>query len=284
MTASSPASAVWASLVSGGFAGGAIPYIAADNTTTVDIANLFYDATNKRLQLIVAGDITGNDSINSYAQQDQFQFNSQIPVNPWLSQLPGAFTVSSARGNANLNSALLTGDYIGGFFGWGYIPTTPATPVYYPMAGTWAVVRGVDAAGNLGGELHFGTKADSGVFTDLGFIDSAGVFRPTVQEGMQLGKTLFGFAALFMGFQASGGVGAQIINKSSGRSSIAVGQTAVVITNSKVTATSVIIGQLETVDATAKDLVITPGVGSFTVTLNAACTAQVTFSFLVVGN
>ena len=285
MGAQVPVSAAWASLVTGGFASGGIPYIAADNTPTVDLSNLYWDAVNKRLQVAVAGDLTGTDAINTYAQQDTFQLQSQIPgANPWLSTLTPQMTVSSARGTVAVNAALQTGDFIGGFFAWGYIPTVVNTPIYTPVAGVWGVVRGVDANGNLGGELHFGTKADSGVFSDLGFLDAAGVFRPTLTEGIQLGKTAFGFAALFLGFGASGGVGNQVINKSSGRSSIAVAATSVVITNNKVTATSVVIGQLETVDATAKSLVITPGNGSFTVTLNAAATTQVAFSFLVVGN
>lgn len=283
MTASSPISAVWASLVAGGFAGGGIPYIAPDNTTAIDISNLFYDATNKRLSFITAGDITGTDSLNTYAQQDTFNFQSQVPgASPWLSALPAGMTVSSARGNANLPAALQTGDYIGGFFGWGYLPTL--NPVYTPVSGIWSQIRGVDGVGNLGGELHFGVKADSGVFADIGYIDAAGVLRPTLSEGMQLGKTAFPFAALFLGYLNSAGVGAQVINKSSGRSGIAAAQTSVVITNSKVVAGSIVIAQLETVDATMKSLTVVPGVGSFAVTGNAAATAQVAFSFIVVGN
>lgn len=283
MTASTPASAVWASLVTGGFAGGGIPYIASDNTTTIDIANLFWDATNKRLSVATLGDTTGTDGLNSYGQQDSFQFQSQIPANPWLSTLPAASTVSSARGNANANSALLSADYIGGFFAWGYIPTVPNTPIYYPMAGVWGVVRGVDANGNFGGELHFGTKADSGILTDLMYLDAAGVFRPTLQGGIQLGKASFGFSQLFLDFLASGGVGAQIINKAAGRSGIAAGQTSVVITNNKITANSVVLPVLETADATAKSIIAIPAGGTCTFTLNAAATGQVSFSFAVIG-
>lgn len=283
MTASSPVSAVWAALVSGGFAGGGIPYIAADNTTAIDISNLFYDATNKRLQLITAGDMTGTDSINSYAQQDTFNFQSQVPgASPWLSSLPAGMTVSSSRGNANLAAILQTGDYIGGFFGWGLLTTL--VPAYTPISGIWSQIRGVDATGNLGGELHFGYKLDGGAFVDGLVLDAAGLLRPVVSEGIGLGKTLFGYSSLFLGFLASGGVGAQIINKSSGRSGIAIGQTSVVITNNKVTATSVVLPVLETVDATAKSVVATPGAGSVTFTLNAACTAQVSVGFVVVGN
>lgn len=285
MTASTPTSAVWASLVTGGFAGGSIPYIAQDNTTAVDIANLFWDSTNKRLQIATVGDDTGTDSINTYAQQDSFQFNSQIPgASPWLSALAPGMTVSSSRGNANLNAASQTGDYIGSFLAWAYLPTVPATPIYTPVAGTWGLVRGVDAAGNLGGELHFGTKADSGLFLDQMFLDAAGLLRPTLAEGVGLGKTAFGWSSIFFGFLNSAGVGAQIINKATGRTGIAAGQTAVVVTNNKVTASSVVIPVLETVDATAKSVIATPGAGNVTFTLNAACTGQVTVSFLVIGN
>jgi hypothetical protein len=285
MVASTPVSAVWGSLVAGGFAAGGVPYIAADNTPTVDVANLWWNSTLKALNVGTAGDMTGTDSINSYAQQDTFQLQALVPaVNPWLSTVTAGQTVSSSRGTQAVNAALQTGDYVGGFFSWGYISTTPGAPVYYPIAGKWGVVRGVDANGNLGGEMHFGTKADGGVLTDWGFIDNAGVFRPTLLEGMQLGKTAFGWSALFLGYQNSAGVGGQVINHSTGRSGIAAAATSVVITNNKVTATSIVLVQLETVDATMKSLTVTPGAGSFTVTGNAAATAQVAFSFLVVGN
>lgn len=285
MTAGIPISSAWASLVTGGFASGGIPYIDQNNLPAVDIANLFWDATNKRLSVAVAGDITGTDAINTYGQHDSFQWNSQIPgATPWLSQLPGSFSSSSARGNANALAASQTGDYLGGFFSWAALPIL--NPTYTPVAGTWGVVRGTGTAGdgNLGGELHFGTKTDAGIFTDWGYIDAAGIFRPTLSEGMGLGKTGFQFSSLFLGYAASGGVGAQIINKTTGRSSIALGQTSVVITNSKVLANSIVLAQLETVDATMKSLTVTPGVGSFTVTGNAACAAQVAFSFVVIAN
>ena len=287
MTASTPVSAVWASLVAGGFAAGAVPFIAADNTPTADIANLFWDNLNKRLNVSTAGDQTGTDPINSYAQHDQYNLQSVIGVNvatPWLSTLMPAFTVSSSRGNLAVNAALQTGDFIGSFMGWGFIPTVLNTPIYTPISGTWSVVRGVDANGNLGGELHFGCKADSGIFADLGFIDSTGVFRPTVLGGMSLGKTAFSFSGLFLQYTASPGTGNQIQNTATGRGSIAVGTAVTVITNSKVSATSIVLVQLESNDATATRLIVTVAGGSFTVTANANATAQTNFSFVVIGN
>ena len=287
MTASTPVSAVWASLVAGGFAAGAIPYVASDNTPTADIANLFWDSLNKRLNITTAGDQTGTDPINSYAQHDQYNLQSVIGGNvatPWLSTLMPGFTVSSSRGTIAVNAALQTSDFVGGFFGWGFIPTVVNTPIYTPISGVWSVVRGVDANGNLGGELHFGCKADSGVFTDYGFVDSAGVFRPTILGGMSLGKTAFSFSGLFLQYTASPGVGNQIQNTVTGRGSIAIGASTAIITNNKVSATSVVLLQLESNDATATRLIVTVAGGSFTVTANANATAQTNFSFVVVGN
>jgi hypothetical protein len=275
MTASTPLSAVWGSLVTGGFAAGGIPYIASDNTPTVDISNLFWDATNKQLHVSTVGDQTGTDSINVYKQINAFNFNSAIPgSDPWVSQFPPGFSTRSARGNANAKAASQSGDYLGGLFTWGYIPTVVGTPIYYPAAGIWGAVGGADANGNFGGVLHFGIKADSGVFTDYLFL--------TNENGTQFGPSqVDGDVNLGGPGLTSGGVGTQTINKTTGRSSIAAGQTSVGINNNKVGSGNIVICQLETVDATAKSLVCVPGVNSFTVTLNAACTAQVTFSFLV---
>lgn len=280
-----PVSSVWASLVAGGFAAGGIPYIATDNTPTIDTANLFWDATNKRLHVVTAGDITGTDSINTYKQQDTFQFNSQIPgVTPWLSALSPQMTVSSSRGNANLNAASLDSDFIGGFFAWAYIPLVPLVPTYTPIAGIWGTVSGVDANGNYGGYLSFGTKQDSGIFVERLRLDASGILFPIQNSGAQLGKTGLGYAALYLDFTAPGGVGDKVINKASGRANIAAGAIGIVITNNKVVATSIVLAVLETVDATAKSVVATPGAGFINLTLNANCTAQVAVSFVVIGN
>ena len=283
MAAGVPLSAVWGSLVSGGFASGGVAYIDVNNQPAIDLANFYWDATNKRLSVGVSGDTTGTDSVNTYNQHDSYQLNSIIPsVNPWLSASTPGFTVSSSRGTVALNAASQTGDYLGQFGAWGYLPTI--SPAYTPLAAVFAYARGVDAAGNLGGELHFGTKLDSGIFTDWLTIDATGALRTTVAGVGSSGKTGFGWPNFFLQYTASPGTGNQTINTLTGRGSIAVGVGVATITNSKVTVTSVVLVQLESNDATATRLIVTVANGSFVVTANANTTAQTNFSFVVLNN
>lgn len=77
--------------------------------------------------------------------------------------------------------------------------------------------------------------------------------------------------------------GAATINAVRGKAAIAIGAASVVITNSKVSATSQVIVVLENNDATLTFLKsVVPGAGSFTVTGNANATAAVNFKFVVV--
>lgn len=75
--------------------------------------------------------------------------------------------------------------------------------------------------------------------------------------------------------------GNAIINATAGRAAFAIGTGAVVITDSYVTATSLIDVQLETADATLQRVTVTPAAGSFTVTGNANATAITKFNFKV---
>lgn len=275
-------SSIWEGLATGGSSRG-IPYIGADNTPLVDLNNLNWDYTNKRLHVATNGDLSGTDSINSYAQHDQFQLQSAVPASPWNSSLSAAHTVSSSRGTVALPTAIVSGDYIGGFLGWAYLPVL--NPTYVPIAGSWIQARGVNAQGDIGGEFHIGTKGDGGIMVDWMFVDSAGAFRPVAAGGAAvLGKTGFGWGGVFLQYTASPGAGNQAINTVTGRGSIGAGTSTAVITNNKVTATSVVLVQLETLDATAIRLIVTCGAGSFTVTSNANATGQTNFSFVVIQN
>lgn len=73
------------------------------------------------------------------------------------------------------------------------------------------------------------------------------------------------------------------INTPRGRASIASGNTACIVTNSSVAATSSVFVSLRGLDTTATSVrVSSPGPGSFTVTANASATANTVFDFLVV--
>jgi hypothetical protein len=81
----------------------------------------------------------------------------------------------------------------------------------------------------------------------------------------------------------SGTPGNGTVNNQLGRAAFAAGTSTVVITNSRVTATSDIFVQLRTTDGTLVNANVTAqGAGTFTVTGNANATAITPFSFLVV--
>lgn len=82
---------------------------------------------------------------------------------------------------------------------------------------------------------------------------------------------------------SSGTPGAATINKVAGRSAIALGAASVVITNSLVTAASLVFAQLATADATATFIKsVVPGAGSFTITVNATATADTNVNWWVI--
>lgn len=91
--------------------------------------------------------------------------------------------------------------------------------------------------------------------------------------------------SLSSGYTDSTGTPGNVVNNSpSGRASIAAAASTCVVTNSSVLATSKVFAQLlGAADATLTSLLgVTIAAGSFTVTGNAAATANKPFEFLVV--
>lgn len=78
---------------------------------------------------------------------------------------------------------------------------------------------------------------------------------------------------------AAGTTGAQTINKPSGVVNFAAGATTLVVTNSLATTSSIIDIQVYGADVTATSARVTRAAGSFTITLNAAATAETAVSF-----
>lgn len=81
------------------------------------------------------------------------------------------------------------------------------------------------------------------------------------------------------GTDSTGTPGAATINKPSGKSAIAAGQSSVVITNSLVTAASRPMITPYTRDATCKELIVVAGAGFFTVSGTANATAALSFGW-----
>jgi hypothetical protein len=81
---------------------------------------------------------------------------------------------------------------------------------------------------------------------------------------------------------ASGTTGNQTINKASGTVNIAAAGTTVTVTNSLVTASSIVYAVIRTNDATATIKNVVPAAGSFVINLGAAATAETSIGFFVI--
>ena len=75
--------------------------------------------------------------------------------------------------------------------------------------------------------------------------------------------------------------GDQVINQPSGTVNFAAAATAITVTNSLVSATSIVLAVVRTNDSTAVIKNVVPGAGSFVITLNAAATAETSVGFVV---
>ncbi len=81
---------------------------------------------------------------------------------------------------------------------------------------------------------------------------------------------------------AGGTTGAQTINHPSGTVNFAAAATSLVVTNSLVTASSIIFAVVRTNDTTATIKNVVPAAGSFTINLGAAATAETSVGFFVI--
>lgn len=81
---------------------------------------------------------------------------------------------------------------------------------------------------------------------------------------------------------AGGTTGAQTINKNAGSVNFAAAASSLVVTNSRVTANSIVIATVATNDSTMKSVIAVPGAGSFTLTANAAATAETRVNWIVI--
>ncbi len=91
-----------------------------------------------------------------------------------------------------------------------------------------------------------------------------------------------GQVALLATNTAAGTTGAQTINKPSGTVNFAAGASSLVVTNSLCTTASLVFAAIRTNDATAIIKNVVPAAGSFTITLNAAATAETSVGFFII--
>ena len=127
------------------------------------------------------------------------------------------------------------------------------------------------SGGTVFGDV-FGNTADPGFGKARFNGDMAVTGTLTVTNGITTEGTI----------TAGGTTGARTINKISGTVNFAAAATSLVVTCSKVTATSIVLAVVQTADATATIKNVVPGAGSFTINLGAAATAETKVGFLVI--
>lgn len=116
----------------------------------------------------------------------------------------------------------------------------------------------------------------------LAFCASTGTYayKATIQTIVQAGLSID--FVLSKTITATGTNGAQTINKSAGSVNFAAGATSLVVTNSLVTANSIVIPVVAANDTTMKTVSVVQASGSFTLYPNAAPTAATRVNFLVI--
>lgn len=121
-----------------------------------------------------------------------------------------------------------------------------------------------NTAGSEDADLIFGTQAAGAAAAER--------FRITNLGGFVVNSTN----------TTAGTTGDQTINKPSGTVNIATGNSSITVTNSLVTANSLVFAVVRTNDAAAIIKNVVPGAGSFVITLNAATGAETSIGFFVI--
>jgi hypothetical protein len=127
------------------------------------------------------------------------------------------------------------------------------------------------SADSVTNENVFGYNA-TGIGSNSCVIGSSAVTKCQLYGDIILDKTV----------TAAGTTGAQTINKTVGSVNFAAAASSLVVTNSRVTTASVIVATVATDDATMKSVVAVSAAGSFTLTANAAATAETRVNFIVI--
>lgn len=184
-----------------------------------------------------------------------------------------AWTFQRARGTLASPSAVQSGDRLGQFTFSGYNGSGfgNAAAILSDTTENWS-------GSARGAKLVFATTANGTTTrTDRVFIQNSGLLEATaglyVSGGdIQADKTI----------TAGGTTGAQTINKNAGSVNFAASASSLVVTNSRVTTSSVIIATVATNDSTMKSVAVVAGAGSFTIHANAAATAETRVNFFIV--
>jgi hypothetical protein len=186
----------------------------------------------------------------------------------WLGSAVGKATYPYAIWYDSPGVWRLNGDGIVAYYNPTFTKYTPGSSNYERIVTQWAsdvLQFKIEASGT-------GTLRNLEI-SAAGLLLTATTGKVTINDnGLALGKTN----------TADGTTGAQTINKSAGTVNFAASATSLVVTNSLVTSSSLVVCTVQTNDTTLKSVVAVPTTGSFTLHANAAATAETKVAFLVI--
>lgn len=220
------------------------------------------------ITLQVNKNITGSTSATGVSSSGSIQSDVSGTATYLLSthNVAAGSAVSTLRGHSAVQGTITgTVTLQKGFYS--DTTLTAATTNYGFFAGDTAAVT----AGKTAYGFYSNVNVATGGGATWGFY-SAGTAPNYFAGDMQLDKTV----------TPAGTTGARTINKNAGTVNFAAAATSVVVTDSRVTANSIIIATVATVDITMKSVVAVAGAGSFTLTANAAATAETRVNWLVI--
>lgn len=158
-------------------------------------------------------------------------------------------------------------------------------------ANTWTAKQTVNVADgsdaislDLGDRLNIADGTGFYLYSDGSFVLSNGAFRASELSvnGAAWVAAATGKMSMTAG-NSTGAPGNATLNTPTGRSAFAAAVSAVTITNNLVSATSIVLPVLQTVDGTLTQiLTCVPASGSFTCTGNAAATGTTNFGWMVI--
>jgi Pectate lyase superfamily protein len=192
-----------------------------------------------------------------------------------VQQISGPFGGGTVAGNLTVQGNTTLGDAFTDTFN-----VTASAPKFSLMSST-------DTEGTLVLGRATGTDRDSIIAVFNSATVASNYIRFQVHNGTLGARinamTLFGngSVALLKTITAGGTTGAQTINNPSGSVNFAAAATSLVVTNSLVSTSSVILCTVGTNDTTMKSALAVAAAGSFTIFANAAATAETRVNFLV---
>jgi len=143
--------------------------------------------------------------------------------------------------------------------------------------------------GAVGGPSYsFYGDTDTGLYrsaaNSIGFASNGANTATLSTTGLAVVGTLTvgGDVSVSKTVTAGATTGAQTINKTAGTVNFAAAATTLVVTNSLVSTSSIIIATVGTADSTMKTVTAVAASGSFTLTANAAATAETRVNFIVI--